>query len=165
VQYDPIKYHLAKLLGRNTLLRRAFHLSLEILFLRAWYVRRELWKLAQHIGKGARILDAGMGFGQYSDRMLRTFNNAELIGLEIDRAHLYGGECYFRKVHPETRFVIGDVQKLPLEKESFDLILSVDVMEHIEDDETTFRGFARVLRPGGLFVMHTPRHHNTTTPR
>jgi SAM-dependent methyltransferase len=157
LEYDPVKFKLAKMLGRSNTLRHAFHLVLETIFLRAWYVRRELWRLLRHIGPSPKILDAGMGFGQYSDRMMRIFTNADLIGLEIDRKHLYGNEKYFQLVHPKTRFVIGDVQALPVGEDNFDLILSVDVMEHIEDDVATFRGFYRILNPGGRVIIHTPR--------
>ena len=98
-----------------------------------------------------------MGFGQYFDRMNRMFRNARVVGVEIDRKHLYGGVEYFRRVHPDSRIVVGDVQILPFQENKFDLILTVDVMEHIEDDNATFREFSRVLRPGGYLIMHTPR--------
>jgi SAM-dependent methyltransferase len=38
----------------------------------------------------------------------------------------------------------------------FDLILAVDVMEHIPEDETVFEHFERVLRPGGHVIINTP---------
>ncbi len=193
MHYDPIKLRLAKLL-RGRFLRRVFHLTLDLLFLRAWYVRRELRRIripplsppSQAVGEGEatpprepggglppgrrggieggafRILDAGMGFGQYSDRMLRTFPGAKLVGLELDRAHLYGCEDYFHRVHPTVRFVMGDVTKLPLATGQFDLILTVDVMEHVEDDVAAFGEYARILKPGGRLMMHTPR--DTTSP-
>jgi len=174
LHYDPVKYTLAKLL-RGRILRRAFHLGLDLLFLRAWYVRKELKRIKTDIlhfvqdesaqfqipNSKLQILDAGMGFGQYSDRLARLFPAARLVGLEIDKAHLYGGEAYFRAVHPDFRFTVGDVQILPFKSSSFDLIVTVDVMEHIPDDRATFAEYARVLRPGGRLLMHTPRD---TTP-
>ncbi len=39
---------------------------------------------------------------------------------------------------------------------SFDLILSVDVMEHIREDELVFRNFSRALKPGGYLLISTP---------
>lgn len=157
MEYDPVKLRLAKYLGRTHQLRKLFFILLDLLFLRAWYVHRELKKIAGRFTQKISILDAGMGFGQYSDKMLDLFNVDRLIGLEIDRAHLYGSEHYFRAVSNTTHITLGDVQIMPLRGDSFDLILSVDVMEHIEDDEATFKEFYRVLKPGGLFVMHTPR--------
>ena len=172
LHYDPIKYNLAKIFGKSKILRRLFFLALDLLFLRAWYIRRELRRLKSGINnqqsaisnQQLTILDAGMGFGQYSDRMMRMFSRARLIGLEIDRDHLYGSEEYFRKVHPTAQIVTGDVQQLPLRSDRFDLILSVDVMEHIEDDAAAFLEYARVLKPGGYFLMHTPRIIDSAPP-
>ena len=42
------------------------------------------------------------------------------------------------------------------ETDSFDFILSVDVMEHIEQDELVFRNFQRSLKPGGSLLISTP---------
>jgi len=175
LHYDPIKLRLASLL-KTPILRRLFHLALDLLFLRAWYVRRELkrisdfgfrisdlennlhpTKIPHSAIRNPKFLDAGMGFGQYSDRLCRMFPGAKLVGLEIDHAHLYGCEDFFHRVHTEARIIIGDVQRLPLEGNSFDLILTVDVMEHIDDDRAAFAEFYRVLKPGGALVMHTPR--------
>ncbi|MDP8239919.1 MAG: class I SAM-dependent methyltransferase [Candidatus Hatepunaea meridiana] len=158
MEYDPIKYNLATLLGRSALLRRLFFIALDVLFLRSWYIRRELRCLKSTINnRQSTILDAGMGFGQYSDRMLRMFKGVKLVGLEIDRKHLYGSEKYFRKVHPEARLTLGDVQMQPFGNQKFDLALTVDVMEHIEDDVAAFAEYYRVLKPGGYLLMHTPR--------
>ena len=92
------------------------------------------------------------------------FRNARVVGVEIDRKHLYGGVEYFRRVHPDSRIVVGDVQILPFQENKFDLILTVDVMEHIEDEIATFREYSRVLRPGGYLIMHTPRIVDDTPP-
>ena len=176
MHYDPIKLRLSRLLGRSRLLRRLFFLGLNTLFLRSWYVRRELKRIVdcrlkiedlkrvspcpanpQSAICNLQFLDAGMGFGQYSDWMLRSFRGAQLVGLEIDRAHFYGGEDYFRRVHPASRLIVGDVQGLPLADRKLDLVLTVDVMEHVADDRAAFAEFQRVLKPGGFLVMHTPR--------
>ena len=60
---------------------------------------------------------------------------------------------------PETKNV--EFQKMcvpPLDfaDESFDFVLSFQVIEHIEDDAAFVREIARVLRPGGRFIVTTP---------
>lgn len=162
MHYDPIKKRLAGAL-KNAGLRRVFHLSLDLLFLRAWYVRRELERIASK-REVSTILDAGMGFGQYSDRMLRLFRNASVTGLELDRPHLYGSEPYFSRFGKRSRITLGDVRRLPLKDTQFDLILTVDVMEHVDDDVAAFSEYHRVLKPGGTLVMHTPRDSSTGEP-
>lgn len=54
-----------------------------------------------------------------------------------------------------VHFVQDDLTRLQTEG-PFDLILSVDVLEHIEDDRAVLRNFARVLRPGGYVIINTP---------
>jgi len=175
LHYDPVKYRLARLL-KIPFLRFLFHKTLDTLFLRAWYVHRELVRICNlsidnydisisspnYVNSKSRIqnpkfLDAGMGFGQFSDWLLRRFPASQVVGLEIDRAHLYGCEDYFRQRHNAFRFALGDVQNLPFRGASFDLIWAVDVIEHIADDDAAFQEFNRILKPGGRFLMHTPR--------
>ena len=157
MEYDPIKFKLARILRKHPSLRRLFHQSLDLMFLRSWYVGRELRRLKSSFKPGAKVLDAGTGFGQYSDRISRMYPQVSIAALEIDRAHLYGAKDYFRQVHPKTAILLGDVQILPLAAQSFDVIVSVDVMEHIQEDQQTFHEFSRILKPGGVFLMHTPR--------
>jgi SAM-dependent methyltransferase len=53
-------------------------------------------------------------------------------------------------------FVFGDMTKSDLEHESFDLVVSVEVLEHVEEDEKFVSEVCRVLKPGGKFIMTTP---------
>jgi SAM-dependent methyltransferase len=49
-----------------------------------------------------------------------------------------------------------DVTAIPCRDESFDAILCVHVLEHVEDDRNALREFHRVLKPGGWAVVHVP---------
>ncbi len=170
MHYDPLKFQLARLL-KCRLIRRLFHISIGLLFLRGWFVRRELSKIVKTQLKPQdnykstersrtsryKCLDAGMGFGQFSDWILRKFPHLQVVGLEIDRSHLYGSEGYFRQRFSNFNITIGDVQCLPFQNHSFDIIWAIDVMEHIPDDRAAFSEFARVLIKNGRLVLHTPR--------
>ena len=54
------------------------------------------------------------------------------------------------------RLIIGDMTNSGLPSESFDLAVSVEVLEHVEDDEKFVSEVCRVLKPGGRFIMTTP---------
>lgn len=54
------------------------------------------------------------------------------------------------------RLIIGDMTNSGLPGESFDLVVSVEVLEHVEDDNTFVSEISRVLKPGGRFIMTTP---------
>lgn len=50
----------------------------------------------------------------------------------------------------------GDATRLPVPDDEFDLAISYDVLEHIEDDTAVVREMRRVLRPGGLVLIAVP---------
>jgi len=52
--------------------------------------------------------------------------------------------------------VLGDMTKSDLSNESFDLVVSVEVLEHVEMDEKFVSEVCRVLKRGGKFIMTTP---------
>lgn len=52
--------------------------------------------------------------------------------------------------------ILGDMTDSGLPDESFDFVVSVEVLEHVEKDEQFVSEVSRVLRPGGTFLMTTP---------
>lgn len=54
------------------------------------------------------------------------------------------------------KFIFGDMTRSDLPDESFDLVVSVEVLEHVEEDERFVAEVSRVLKPGGGFIMTTP---------
>jgi ubiquinone/menaquinone biosynthesis C-methylase UbiE len=52
--------------------------------------------------------------------------------------------------------VKGDITKLPFKDCSFDLATANMVLEHLERPDVQFKEIARVLKPGGMFLFHTP---------
>ncbi|NNE71356.1 MAG: class I SAM-dependent methyltransferase [Rhodothermales bacterium] len=155
MDYDPVKDRLVTFFGDSRLGQRLFFGVLHLVFLRSWYVRRVLRK---HLGDApSTVLDAGTGFGQYTDWILRRFRGAHVVAVDIKRDYLARVERYLERAgvasRAEVRF--GDLTALE-ETGPFDLILCVDVMEHIEADVQVFKHFHRVLRPGGVVVVNTP---------
>ena len=159
MDYDPIKDRLGRLFNRSHVSQRAFYRTLDLVFLRAWYVQRELKRVIGRLPANRRldVLDAGTGFGQYSYHLVRTYQNVRIDAVDVKQDYLdnarrfmsrtpYGDRVAFRK---------ADLTRLDAD-ETYDLILSVDVMEHIEEDEVVFRNFHRALRPGGYVLINTP---------
>ncbi len=60
-----------------------------------------------------------------------------------------------RRSNVET-ILTGDMTCSGLPDETFDLVVSVEVLEHVEEDERFVSEIARVLKPGGKFIMTTP---------
>lgn len=55
-----------------------------------------------------------------------------------------------------VNFIFGDMTKSELESESFDITVSVEVIEHVEEDEKFVSEISRVLKPEGVFILTTP---------
>jgi len=159
VDYDPIKDRLGAWFSQFPWFQRLFYGVLNALFLRAWYVRREVRRLldAYPPSRPVRVLDAGTGFGQYAYFVARECPNARVRAVDIKPIYLDRARTFVNQTAqaPQITWSVDDLTHLRAEG-PFDLILSVDVMEHIADDRAVFEHFARVLRPGGHVVINTP---------
>ncbi|HWP83429.1 MAG TPA: class I SAM-dependent methyltransferase [Bacteroidota bacterium] len=156
MDYDPIKKVLADFVGTSPSRRRMFYTALGILFLREWYVKRELRTLMRTSTPPRRILDAGSGFGQYAYYLARRFPHASIVAVDVKEAEIKDSVDFFQKVGLQNvKCEVHDLGELQ-HREEFDLVLSVDVMEHIEDDRRVFGNLARSLRGGGVLLVNTP---------
>ena len=157
--YDPIKDWLNRFAAKHPFFQRMFYALLDMLFLRSWYVRRELKWLIQQFPpeKPLRILDAGTGFGQYAYFLARTFPHVQVTAVDIKEDYLAQAQAFLRTTpfYERVQFQPADLTRLSL-PQSYDIILSVDVMEHIEEDEAVFRNFFKVLKPEGFVLINTP---------
>lgn len=157
--YDPIKDRLGRTFSSHPTLQKTFYRLLNLFFLRAWYVRRELRRLidSMPLDRTVHVLDAGTGFGQYAYFLAREFPRVRVLAVDVKVDYLENAQRFIERTPERDRvhFEMADLTDLNIE-ERFDLILSVDVMEHIEDDRGVFRNFERVLNPGGYVVINTP---------
>src|SRR5690606_36888163 len=157
--YDPIKDRLGGFFSRSPLMQRLFYGLLNLLFLRAWYVKREIRRLLGSLPADApiRVLDAGTGFGQYAYFMARNFPNVLVRAVDVKQDYLDNARRFLEQTPQGRQVELAYDALTQLQSEGpFDFILSVDVMEHIEDDRAVFRNFARVLASGGHVLVNTP---------
>ena len=98
---------------------------------------------------GRDILEVGPGLTNPTSLLLSE-QATRFDGLDIDpRAR---GNTWLNAVH------IYEGREFPIEDAQYDLIVADYVMEHVEDPALMFREVARVLRPGGGFVLRTPNN-------
>ncbi len=95
-----------------------------------------------------RALVNGCGVGMYLDHMGKVIN--AMIGLDIEFERLLAAKIL------EDRVVNAAGEMLPFPSNSFDLVLSHEVLEHVIDDQAVIRESLRVLRPGGRLVLFCP---------
>ncbi len=159
MDYDPVKDRLGAFFWTTPARTKAFYRLLDAVFLRSWYVRRALRQRVEALGdRPVRVLDAGTGFGQYAYWLVDTFPNVEVTAVDVKEDYLERAQAFMAQTPYAGRvtFERADLT-LPLEyADTFDLALSVDVMEHIEDDRAVFRNVRAALRPGGHLIVNTP---------
>ena len=110
---------------------------------RYWQRRRH--RIAVLWARGAgRVLDAGCG----SSLIVQSLNN--VIGMDFNYAKLR----FLRRY--EIPLVNASAFALPFKDDSFDCVISSQVIEHIRYDETLFTEMRRVLRTGGMLILGTP---------
>ncbi len=96
----------------------------------------------------ARILDFGTGTGAMLAE-LRRFGDAQ--GVDADEQAV--AFCHARGERRVSRL---ESNALPFADASFDLVTTLDVLEHIDDDRAALAEIARVLKPGGRMVATVP---------
>jgi SAM-dependent methyltransferase len=156
MQYDPIKRSLGKLFNRTPFLRIIFYKLLDLLLLRTWHVRRELRAWGKERKGKMRILDAGSGFGQYTFFLSGMNKNWSVEAVDVKEEQIADCTAFFNRIRRmNVDFATADLTVFS-EPDIYDLILSVDVMEHIAEDELVFRNFYDSLTQGGMVLISTP---------
>jgi len=157
MRYDPIKRTLGRIFSGPPLMRRVLYFLLNILLLRAWHINKTLQRISRNLPENASILDAGCGFGQYTWRMSRMNPQWRIKGVDIDQEHIDDCKKFFAssEVNERVSFESCDLTKLA-DNELYDLILTVDVMEHIREDEKVFLNFYAALKNKGFILISTP---------
>jgi SAM-dependent methyltransferase len=118
---------------------------------------RARWSALRHFIRAAsipppgRVLDYGAGSGLYIPLWRELFPDARLFACDVSRVALER----LRDAHPDVRSeLIGNAA--PFEPGSFDVVTSVEVIEHVADLEAFLADVRRLLRPDGVFVWTTP---------
>jgi SAM-dependent methyltransferase len=124
-------------------------------------VRRRLIQLARTY-PGARILDVGGRKSHYTvgvpGRLVVTDvprATALQRQLNLGVTDAICGQVRARRSNIEA-VLLDDMTRSSLPDAAFDIVVAVEVLEHVEDDEAFVRHVRRVLRPGGTFLMTTP---------
>lgn len=107
--------------------------------------------------KLTKILDAGSGIGAYTFWLGKKFTKAKVVGGEIDKNKLYSCRAMTSELHANNvTFVKFDITKIQ-RKAAYDLIVCIDVLEHIKDYNLVLKNFLHLLRNDGYLFIHVPQ--------
>lgn len=103
--------------------------------------------IANHV-EGKRVLDVGFGTGFGTLQLVKTAE--EVIGIETDTGLLDFADTYI----PGIRFQRGDIQRgIPWIAKDVDVVLLIEVLEHVPDWRAALKNIYDSLKPGGKLIM------------
>lgn len=145
---EPASHHTAE---RNTLVftdesqLRPEHLN---------HPARYRWA-TNFVSPGDRVLDCASGCG-YGAAILAP-HAGSVVGVELHQDLVDFARAHWAA--PNVEYLCHDVSAapLPLKDGEFDVVVSLETIEHVPDGEALLAEFRRVLRPGGLLVLSTPQ--------
>ena len=157
MQYDPIKRSLGNVFNKTPFLRKVFYNMLDMLLLRSWHIHKALGEWAvDKKNKEIHILDAGAGFGQYTYYLSQMSDKWQILAVDVKEEQVADCNRFFEKIgEQKVKFEVQDLVTYR-NPEQYDLVLAVDVMEHILEDVEVFRNFHSSLKPGGMVLISTP---------
>jgi ubiquinone/menaquinone biosynthesis C-methylase UbiE len=109
----------------------------------------------RHLPRGGRVLDVGCGSAMVADRIADL--DVHYVGMDFGAPHILYAATKFSSAKGSLllSFARGDAAGLPFAAGTFDVVVMSEVIEHLIRPELAVWEVARVLRPGGVFVMTT----------
>ena len=93
-----------------------------------------------------RILDFGCGTGWFTERLSHV---GRAVGIDLSSAAI----ALARATYPNVAFIAGDLYEATFPDEHFDVIVSQEVVAHVEDPQVYLEIIARVLKPKGYLII------------
>ena len=118
---------------------------------------RRFYGMAKYF-KGGKFIDIGVFNSPIIVELKRRFPNSEFVGLD----HCKEVMEELQKRYPEVTYMTGDAMKLPFEDNYFDYAVAGEILEHMEDPTSFVKEAMRVVKPGGIFSLSTPKEEGVT---
>ena len=106
--------------------------------------------------RGDRLLDIGCGDGAYTIRLAGGFNRVDAIDVQAGPLALFADRIEGSLAARCITIAEMSAAKLDYPDDTFDLVTSIEVLEHITELDQALKEIGRVLKPGGRFAFTTP---------
>lgn len=113
-----------------------------------WLFRK---RVREHLSCDTVLLDVGAGAGQIAALDFKALAN-RVCGIDPDPRVIDNPALHEAKQ--------GAGEDIPYPDETFDVVISANVLEHLINPLRVFQEVSRVLKPGGLFIVKTPNRHH-----
>jgi len=143
----------------------------ERIVLEAKNCRPESFEYKEHISRynfvknflrGKKILDIACGVG-YGSKILHDAGSYEIYGCDISRESIKYAKNNFG--NKNTNFLLMDAAGIGFKDKSFDCIISLETIEHIQNYQTVFKEFYRLLKKDGILIISTPNKNRFNRPK
>lgn len=108
----------------------------------------------QKLPKGSKVLDAGCGLSTWVSLALRNKYKISGVDGEPDSINL----C--KKLYKGQDYRVGNLYELDYKDNTFDAVVMREVIEHFKTPEIAVKETARILKPGGAFIITTPNYNS-----
>jgi len=108
----------------------------------------------QHIDwSGKAVLDIGCAGGFMAEAIAEK--GAQVTGIDPAAEAIAAARSHAKESGLDLQYDVGVGERLPYPDDSFDAVVCVDVLEHVDDLQQVITEIARVLKPGGMFLFDT----------
>lgn len=117
-----------------------------------WFVAKRnklIHYINTYLKKESKILDMGCGTGI----IMKKFQN---LGFNICGIDKSSDAISFCKKRGLNNVKLGDGNNIPFENEKFDIVIALDILEHVDDDSLVLKEMNRVLKKGGKLIISVP---------
>lgn len=97
------------------------------------------------------VLDLGCGAGQSTNILSSKY---DVIGTDVSDLFIKKA----KEMYPKVKFAVEDIECLSFDDNTFDAVVLIDVIEHIENIEKAISEVKRVLKPNGIALAVFPNH-------
>jgi Methylase involved in ubiquinone/menaquinone biosynthesis len=110
------------------------------------------YAIANELINNKKVLDIACGEGYGSNLM--AVNATYVTGIDINEEIITKAREKYKR--PNLEFLQGNAEKLPFDDNSFDIVVSFETIEHLENHQALFSEIKRVLKPDGILIISTP---------
>lgn len=113
------------------------------------------YSFAKNCCVGKKVLDIACGEG-YGSRLLANWGAASVVGVDVSDEAIANAQRYFS--NDRVTFSKGTAESITdqFEPQSFDLIVSFETIEHVQDPVLFLRNMKALLKPGGIIAISCP---------
>lgn len=100
--------------------------------------------------KPQNVADIGCGTGSLSADLLKS--GLEVTGIDIDKRAVK----YCKDNVKGVKFLVASADKLPFNDDFFDIVIASDIIEHLDEEQTTLTELRRITKNGGNLLITVP---------